>query len=123
MTRMAWTDERLDDLAVRMDAGFDRVDRDIRDLRGEMMRRFAAVDQRFEAIERRLDGHDGRFIRLEAQVVALDGRVASLDDRVTGLEGRMEQRFNSLDSTIRWFGGSMAVGLIVTFVAVVGGAG
>ena len=28
-----WTDERLDDLARKMDAGFDRLDRDIRDLR------------------------------------------------------------------------------------------
>ena len=30
------TDERLDDLARRMDAGFERVDRDIRELRGEI---------------------------------------------------------------------------------------
>ena len=34
--RSTWTDERLDDLARRMDAGFDRVDRDIRDLRTEL---------------------------------------------------------------------------------------
>jgi hypothetical protein len=33
MERMAWTDERLDDLARRMDAGFARVDADIRELR------------------------------------------------------------------------------------------
>ena len=33
MERTMWTDERLDDLAQRMDAGFERVDRDIRDLR------------------------------------------------------------------------------------------
>ncbi|MEX1142486.1 MAG: hypothetical protein WD993_03505 [Thermoleophilaceae bacterium] len=33
---MAWTDERLDNLSQRMDAGFERVDRDIRDLRHEM---------------------------------------------------------------------------------------
>lgn len=33
---MAWTDGRLDHLAARMDAGFERVDRDIRDLRMEM---------------------------------------------------------------------------------------
>lgn len=33
---MAWTDERLDDLSRRMDAGFDRVDRDIRELRTEI---------------------------------------------------------------------------------------
>jgi hypothetical protein len=31
-----WTDERLDDLSRRMDAGFDRVDNDIRELRTDM---------------------------------------------------------------------------------------
>ena len=31
MERVAWTDERLDDLARRVDVGFDRVDRDIRE--------------------------------------------------------------------------------------------
>jgi len=36
MQRQTWTDERLDDLAKRMDDGFDRVDRDIRDLRTEV---------------------------------------------------------------------------------------
>jgi hypothetical protein len=34
--RTAWTDERLDDLARRMDAGFARVDADIRELRAEL---------------------------------------------------------------------------------------
>lgn len=32
MERMAWTDERLDDLSNRMDAGFLRVDADMREL-------------------------------------------------------------------------------------------
>ena len=36
MERQTWTDERLDDLAKRMDQGFDQVDRDIRDLRTEV---------------------------------------------------------------------------------------
>jgi hypothetical protein len=36
MERAAWTDERLDDLARRMDAGFARVDADLRELRGEI---------------------------------------------------------------------------------------
>ncbi len=36
MERTAWTDERLDDLARRMDAGFARNDADIRELRGEI---------------------------------------------------------------------------------------
>lgn len=36
MERVAWTDERLDDLANRMDAGFARVDAGIRGLRAEL---------------------------------------------------------------------------------------
>jgi len=34
--RAAWTDERLNDLANRMDAGFARIDADIRELRVEL---------------------------------------------------------------------------------------
>lgn len=36
MERASWTDERLDDLAEAMRSGFDRVDRDMRDLRSGM---------------------------------------------------------------------------------------
>jgi hypothetical protein len=36
MERTMWTDERLDDLARRMDAGFARVDNDMRELRSEV---------------------------------------------------------------------------------------
>lgn len=43
MQRAAWTDERLDDMSERMDAGFERVDRDIRDLRSQMNQGFADV--------------------------------------------------------------------------------
>jgi hypothetical protein len=43
MERTAWTDERLDDFSHRMDAGFERVDRDIRDLRTEMREGFGGV--------------------------------------------------------------------------------
>jgi hypothetical protein len=43
MQRLAWTDERLDDFSRQMDAGFERVDRDIRDLRTEMHAGFAEM--------------------------------------------------------------------------------
>jgi hypothetical protein len=36
MERVAWSDERLDDLSGRVDAGFERIDRDLRDLRAEL---------------------------------------------------------------------------------------
>jgi tetrahydromethanopterin S-methyltransferase subunit G len=54
MERTMWTDERLDerfnsvdkrldDLERRMDAGFERVDRDIRDLRQLMLQLWGAT--------------------------------------------------------------------------------
>jgi hypothetical protein len=33
MERTMWTDERLDDLAHKVDAGFERLDTDVRELR------------------------------------------------------------------------------------------
>lgn len=36
MERAAWSDQRLDDLSTRIDAGFARVDADIRELRAEI---------------------------------------------------------------------------------------
>ena len=36
MAREAWTDERLDDLSARVDAGFERIDRDLRDFRAKL---------------------------------------------------------------------------------------
>jgi hypothetical protein len=36
MERAAWSEQRLDDLAAEMRNGFERVDRDMRDLRVEL---------------------------------------------------------------------------------------
>jgi hypothetical protein len=48
--RAAWTDERLDDLAEAMRSGFERVDRDIRDLRMEMVAMRTDLTGRIEAL-------------------------------------------------------------------------
>jgi hypothetical protein len=61
--REGWTDGRLDDLAQQMDNGFERVDRDLRDLRveigavrgelkAEMDTRFTRLDARFDSMQR-----------------------------------------------------------------------
>ena len=50
MERAAWTDERLDDLAEAMRSGFDRVDRDIRDLRMEMVAMRTDLTGQIEAL-------------------------------------------------------------------------
>jgi ribosome recycling factor len=59
MPREAWTDERLDDLAKRMDKGFDEVKGEIRQLRTTMdanaseLRKETRTD--FDSIHARLD--------------------------------------------------------------------
>ncbi|HEY5051871.1 MAG TPA: hypothetical protein VII45_00505 [Solirubrobacterales bacterium] len=63
MDRVVWTDERLDDLSQRMDAGFDRVDRDIRDLRGEMHTGFANVRGEIDALR-------SLMLRMTAGIIA-----------------------------------------------------
>lgn len=73
MVRETWTDERLDDLAKRMDRGFDEVKGEIREVKGEirdvkveirdgrletnglrseMNARFDSMNQRFDAMQR-----------------------------------------------------------------------
>jgi hypothetical protein len=54
--RSTWTDERLDDLAGRIDKGFDRVDTDIRALRAEMNTGFERVDGRLDSMQRTMFG-------------------------------------------------------------------
>jgi hypothetical protein len=43
--REKWTDERLDDLNVRVTEGFQRVDADLREMRSDMNTRFEAMQR------------------------------------------------------------------------------
>lgn len=56
MEKGRWTDERLDDLAERVDKGFAEVKGEVRDLRAEMNRRFDSLtgetNSRFDAMQR-----------------------------------------------------------------------
>jgi uncharacterized coiled-coil DUF342 family protein len=51
MVREAWTDERLDDLSRRVDKGFERLDEDIREVRGEIRDLRAEMKAGFERVD------------------------------------------------------------------------
>jgi hypothetical protein len=70
--RKAWTDERLDDLTRRMDRGFDRVDKDIRELRAELK---AEMDTRFGRLEARFDSM--QRMTLGAYITAILGLIVT----------------------------------------------
>jgi hypothetical protein len=63
-----WTDQRLDDMAHRMDEGFARVDADIRELRGEMNVLRTEMNARFDAAEARTDSRFDAFQRTMLQL-------------------------------------------------------
>lgn len=71
MTRENWTDARLDDLSNRMDLGFERVDRDVRDLRAEMKEGFGRIDARFDSLQRTL------FLAAAGVIASLIGLIAT----------------------------------------------
>jgi hypothetical protein len=50
--RDKWTDERLDDMNERMGKGFDRLDKDIREVRSEVAGIRGEMNSRFEATHR-----------------------------------------------------------------------
>jgi hypothetical protein len=86
--RATWTDERLDDLSARVDGGFEKVDRDIRELRTEMK-----------------SGNE----KLRAEIKAGDEALClEMNMRFGEMSGRFEEmsgRFDNLDRGIRRFGG------------------
>jgi hypothetical protein len=69
MEREKWTDERLDDLAGRVDRGFAEVKGEVRDLRAEMNERFNSMDSRFNSIDSRFNSIDDRFDALQRTMV------------------------------------------------------
>jgi hypothetical protein len=50
--REKWTDERLDDMKARMGEGFDRLDKDAREVRAEVAGVRTEMNSRFESVQR-----------------------------------------------------------------------
>ena len=70
MERSAWTDERIDDLARRMDKGFDRVDADIRDLRRDMQSGLNEIRVELSALRVTMFRFGGAMLAALAAVIA-----------------------------------------------------
>lgn len=70
MAREKWTDERLDDLNVRVDRGFEEVKGEIRETKGEVRELRKEMNTRFGAIDARLDSNQRTMILGFASIVA-----------------------------------------------------
>jgi tetrahydromethanopterin S-methyltransferase subunit G len=91
-----WTDDRLDELSTKVDAGFARVDGDIRELKGEMNQRFDRVDKRFEKVE------------------------GKIESGVKDLDSKFDTKFDGLHKTLLGSAVSVIVTLIVCCATLIG---
>lgn len=102
--RQSWSDDRLDDLSGRVDAGFARLEQRIDASEERLNRRIDTVEER---LHRRID-ESARDTRLE------------FSTRCNGLETRFDQleaRFDRMQQTIMITGGGIVATLIATCVA------
>ena len=105
--REAWTDERLDDLAHRMDRGFERTDAEVRELRREMNERFVAADTSMNA---RFDASDiSANARFDASDTSMNARFDASDISANARFDALNARFDSLNRN-----------LIIALVTIVG---
>jgi tetrahydromethanopterin S-methyltransferase subunit G len=68
-----WSSERLDDLNRRVENGFNRLDADLRDIRGEVGGLRGEMNSRFEHVDARFEHMDARFDALQRTMLQLGG--------------------------------------------------
>jgi predicted nuclease with TOPRIM domain len=111
----SWNDERLDELAGRVDAGFNEM----REGFARIDAKFDRVDQRFDRVDERFERVDERFDRVDERFERVDERFAAIDQRFGGLATRedfqnLEARlFKALLTLLVIFGG-----VISTLIAI-----
>lgn len=87
--RATWTDERLDDLSRRVEAGFARLDEDLRAFRSELGSRIDGLGGRIDRLERRIHAHGGRIDALSERIDAQGARIDALHRAILQVGGGM----------------------------------
>jgi archaellum component FlaC len=103
--RNAWTDDRMDDLAKRMDLGFAQAE--------ARTNRFEdQVDARFERVEAGFDRMDARFDRMEARFEKVDERFEKVDERFEKVDARFERFEDRMSTRFEWLWRLMLAGYV-----------
>src|SRR4051794_2029415 len=90
MARDAWTDERLNDLNLRMEKGFEEVKGEVRDVKGEVGELRKEMNSRFDSMNSRFDSMEARF----------DTKDAGLNARFDSLQRTMVLGMVSMSATV-----------------------
>ena len=82
--REKWTDERLDDLSVKVDKGFSEVKTEMREGFARMEALFEKIDRRFEMVDERFQKIDERFEKVDERFEAINERFLALNRTLLG---------------------------------------
>jgi tetrahydromethanopterin S-methyltransferase subunit G len=127
--RESWTDERLDDLATKVDDGFREVRAEMRQFRTEVGSRFDGLDARLDsrcgAIESRFDAIDSRFGAIESRFDAIDPRFGAIesrfdaiDPRFEAVDSRIDARFDAMQRLIIQVGAGLFGTMLIGFASI-----
>jgi hypothetical protein len=118
--RQSWSDDRLDDLNNRVDAGFARMDARFGQMEERMDTRFAQTEERMDArfaqMEERMDARSARLdAKIEKYFDRLDAKLDSkIDTTAVGLRQQMQadthqlnSRFDAMQQTFIRVGGGL----------------
>lgn len=104
------TEERIDELIIRVDRGFAEVDRGFAevDMRFvEVDRRFAEVNRRFDEVDRRFGEVDRRLDEIKEFQIQTNRRFELINAEFVALRGEMKNGFDRLHRTMLGFCGSL----------------
>jgi hypothetical protein len=78
----SWNDERLDELAGRMDKGFEEAATkvELTALKNEVNVRFDRVDERFTEVNRRFGEVDQRLDRIDNRLLRIDSHLGRMNN-------------------------------------------
>jgi hypothetical protein len=122
--RATWTDERLDDLARRVDDGFTRVDQELRTLRTDLGGRIdaqgAELSARIDAQGARIDAQGTDLAaRIDAQGARIDAQGTDLAARIDAQGAELGARIDALQRTMLQVGGATIATVLATLASVV----
>jgi len=119
--REKWTDERLDDMNEHMVEGFDRLDKDIREVRGEI----AGVRGEIAGVRGEVAGVRDEVAGMRKEVAGMRGEMA-VRGEVNGVRGEvnelrveMSTRFEAMHRLIIQVGGGLFGTIVIGFLGLV----
>ena len=122
MGTVTWTDEKIDALDRKVNAGFVRVEKQLEVESARTDERFRRVDERFDEVDRRFDrieeGTKESFAEMKAEMSErfgeVNGRFGEMNERF----GQIDVKFDALQRTIIQVGGGLIGTVIVALITV-----